>query len=220
MTNQSPAPAPTPGAVRADPTAHVTADGRHWAARPTRSHAIRRLLCGGLRAAQALAAAVIFAATVTAANWLTAHYGLLPVGFGLTAAAGAYGTGFCLLARDWIHDTVGRAAVLIAIAAGTLACAATTGPRLAVASTAAFVLSEVADLLVYQPLRRHGVIPAVLASNAVGATVDTLLLGLARHSSGASVAGQLLALATATAVAVVLLATREALAHQHWPDVA
>ena len=150
------------------------------------------------------------------ANWLTTRYGFIPVGLGLTATAGTYAAGLCLLARDCVHDTAGRAAVLAAIAAGGAASAVMAGPRLAAASAAAFVLSELADLAVYQPLRRRGFIRAALASNAVGAPVDTVLfLALAGFPIWTAVPGQLLAKATATAVPVaVVLLTRALLRHR------
>jgi uncharacterized PurR-regulated membrane protein YhhQ (DUF165 family) len=153
-----------------------------------------------------VATVVVFAAAVAAVNALTARYGFIPVGLGLTATAGTYAAGFCLLARDWVHDTAGRGAVLAAIGMAGIASAAMAGPRLAVASATAFVVSEVADLLVYQPLRRRGWIRAVVASNAVGAPVDTVLfLALAGFPIWAAVPGQLLAKATATAIPVTLV---------------
>src|SRR6266508_3072026 len=167
-----------------------------------------------------IAAIVVFATAVAAANWLTARYGLIAVGLGLTATAGTYAAGLCLLARDWVHDAAGRVAVLAAIGAGGAASAVMAGPRLALASAAAFVVSELADLLVYQPLRRRGWALAVLASGAVGAPVDTVLfLALAGFPIWAALPGQLLAKATATAipVAVVLLA-RALLRHRLRPQ--
>ncbi len=211
MTTRFSEPNPTPTTpVDAVPTDRVRVyRGRH---RPVRrlapGHAIASLHRHGLRAAQTLGAMVLFAATVAAANWLTAHYGLVPVGFGLTAVAGAYATGFCLLARDWVHDTVGRPAVLAAIAAGTVTCAATAVPQVALATAIAFAVSEVVDLLVYQPLRRHGFIRAALASNAAGAAIDTVLyLTFVRHLSWANGAGQLVAQATATSVPLLIVLT-------------
>ena len=155
----------------------------------------------------------MFVAAVAAANALTARYGLIPVGLGLTATAGTYAAGFCLLARDWVHDSAGRVAVLAAIGA---ASAVMAGPRLALASATAFVVSELADLVVYQPLRRRGWLRAVIASNAVGAPVDTVLfLALAGFPIWAAVPGQLLAKATATAIPVaVVLAVRALLRHR------
>src|SRR6266542_4715813 len=169
---------------------------------------------------KAILAATVFAASATGANWLTSRYGFIPVGLGLSATAGSYAAGLCLLTRDWVHDTAGRHAVLAAIAAGGIASAAMAGPRLAAASAAAFVVSELADLLVYQPLRRRGWALAVLASGAVGAPVDTVLfLALAGFPIWAALPGQLLAKATATAipVAVVLLA-RALLRHRLRPQ--
>src|SRR6266496_135663 len=101
--------------------------------------------------ATALSVAV-FAICVVAANWLTSRYGFIPVGLGLSATAGTYAAGLCLLARDWVHDAAGRVAVLAAIGVGGVASAVMAGPRLALASAIAFVASELADLLVYQPL--------------------------------------------------------------------
>jgi uncharacterized PurR-regulated membrane protein YhhQ (DUF165 family) len=163
-----------------------------------------------------VATVVVFAAAVAAANALTARYGFIPVGLGLTATAGTYAAGFCLLARDWVHDTAGRAAVLAAIGVAGIASAVMAGPRLAIASAIAFVLSELADLLVYQPLRRRGWLRAVVASNAVGAPIDTVLfLALAGFPIWAAVPGQLLAKATATAIPVaVVLAARAVLRHR------
>ena len=164
----------------------------------------------------AAVAVTVFATAVAAANALTARHGFIPVGLGLTATAGTYAAGFCLLARDWVHDTAGRIAVLAAIAAAGAASAVMAGPRLAAASASAFVLSELADLAVYQPLPRRGWLRAVLASNAVGAPVDTVLfLALAGFPIWAAVPGQLLAKATATAIPVaVVLAVRALLRHR------
>ena len=166
----------------------------------------RHLRRRGRAAVVAVTAVSVFAACVAAANWLTSRYGFVPVGLGLSATAGTYAAGLCLLARDWVHDSAGRAAVLAAIGAGGAASAVMAGPRLALASAAAFVLSELADLLVYQPLRRRGWIRAVIASNAVGAPVDTVLfLSLAGFPVWVAVPGQLLAKATATAIPLLIV---------------
>jgi len=193
--------------------------GRHRAGRADRRDALPAwmALVGRVRRPLAVTGAlVVFAGSVTAANWLTSRYGFIPVGLGLTATAGTYAAGLCLLARDWVHDTAGRIAVLTAIGAGGIASAVMAGPRLALASAVAFVISELADLAVYQPLRRRGWLRAVLLSNAVGAPVDTVLfLALAGFPIWTAVPGQLLAKATATAVPVaVLLLTRAVLRHR------
>lgn len=165
-------------------------------------------------------AVAVFVATVVAANVLTAAYGLIPVGFGLTATAGTAAAGATLLARDWVHDGAGRTAVLGCIAAGALLSAGLAGPRLAVASATAFLLSELADLAVYQPLRRRGLVRAVLASNAVGAPLDTIVfLTVAGLPVWAALPGQLWVKTLATIVPVtVVCAARAVLRHRLRPD--
>jgi hypothetical protein len=175
----------------------------------------------GAPVAAVLAVGAFIAATV-AANLATARYGLLPVGFGLSATAGSYAAGLVLAARDWVHEATGRVAVFGCIAAGAFASAATAGPRLAAASAAAFAIAETVDLLVYTPTRRRrGWVVAVLASNAVGAVVDTLLfLRLAGFGITTGViAGQLLAKTTATlAVVAAALGIRALLRHRFQPS--
>lgn len=124
-----------------------------------------------------------FVATVYAANWALARYGVVDIGFGLMAPAGVYFAGLAFGLRDALHETAGRWWVLAAIACGAgLAYViedAITIPGghapIAVASAVAFGLSELADLAVYEPLRRRQWVPAVVASNLVGAVADSLL---------------------------------------------
>jgi uncharacterized PurR-regulated membrane protein YhhQ (DUF165 family) len=112
---------------------------------------------------------------IVLANVLTARYGFVPVGFGLAATAGTYAAGAAFLARDLVQDAGGRWPVVAAIGVGALLSVWLSTPQLALASGAAFLVSEMADMAVYTPLRRKGWARAVAASNAVGATVDTLL---------------------------------------------
>jgi uncharacterized PurR-regulated membrane protein YhhQ (DUF165 family) len=109
--------------------------------------------------------------------------------------------------------------VLVCLGAGAVGSAELAGPRLAVASAAAFALSELADLLVYQQLRDRGWIAAALASNAVGAPVDTVLfLAVAGFPIWSAVPGQLWVKAVATLVPVtVVAATRALLRHRLRP---
>lgn len=147
--------------------------------------------------------------SITAANWLTAHYGMVPVGLGLITTAGTFAAGAALLLRDTVQDTLGRGWVLTGIAAGAT-LTAVTSPVLALASTAAFLAAELADMGVYTPLRNRGWARAVLASNTVGAIVDTLLfLFLAGFPiTAATVGGQLVGkLAWATLLPVLAVVT-------------
>lgn len=152
--------------------------------------------------------AVTYVATIAAANWLTSRYGLIPVGFGLVATAGTYAAGASFVARDSLQDAAGRRAVLGAILAGAALSAILAGPRLAVASAAAFAVSELVDMAVYTPLRRRGYVRAAVASNLVGAVVDTAaFLALARFPvTTLVVAGQLVGKTWLTLAAVALVA--------------
>ncbi|MEU5979418.1 VUT family protein [Streptomyces sp. NPDC047315] len=142
-----------------------------------------------MSAVRTVAAVAAYATTIGTANWLTSRYGLIPIGFGLTATAGTLAAGAAFLARDWVQDTCGRVWAVAGIAAGTM-LTAVTAPALAVASATAFLVAEAADMAVYTPLRSRGWAGAVLASGAVGAVVDTLLfLWLAGFSVSVPVVG-------------------------------
>lgn len=123
----------------------------------------------------AVGSSVLFVAAIVLANWLTTRYGFIPVGFGLHATAGTVAAGATFTLRDDIDDRAGRAWVFALIAVGGLVSWAVADPFLARASVAAFMLAEVADWLVYQPLRRRHWDLAVWGSGLVGAVVDSLI---------------------------------------------
>lgn len=150
---------------------------------------------------------VAYLGAVVAANWLTAHYGFVPVGFGLLATAGTYAAGLAFVARDAVQDTVGRLGVLAALVAGAALSWWLATPALALASAAAFGFSELVDMAVYTPLRRRGYVRAALASNLVGSVVDTFVfLSLAGFGlAPLVVAGQLVGKAWVTAAVVCLV---------------
>jgi queuosine precursor transporter len=120
----------------------------------------------------AAAATVAYAAAIVAANRLTLRYGLIPVGFGLTATAGTYCAGSTLMLRNQVQDLLGRAFVAAAILAGA-ALSALTSPTLALASGTALATGELIDTALYTPLRRIGWARAVLAASLPGAVLDT-----------------------------------------------
>lgn len=154
------------------------------------------------------AALTAYAGSIAAANYLTTRYGMVHVGFGLITTAGTFAAGAALLMRDVAQDALGRWWVLAGIVAGG-ALTWATSPALAVASTTAFLVAELADMAVYSPLRSRGWARAVLASNAVGAIVDTLLFlvlagfPLTMATAGGQLVGKL-AWATVLPVAAVL----------------
>jgi uncharacterized PurR-regulated membrane protein YhhQ (DUF165 family) len=128
--------------------------------------------------------ALAFAATIPAANWLIGHVGtvcvpngpcLIPVGFGLMAPSGVLMIGIALVLRDLVQHWAGALAALAAIAVGAALSFFVAVPSLALASAAAFLASELADLAVYTPLQRRGMALAVIASGIAGAIVDSAL---------------------------------------------
>ena len=146
-----------------------------------------------------------YVATIPAANYLVTHYGAVPVGLGLAAPAGVFTVGLALVLRDLLHERAGRWPVLAAIATGTLLSYLLAAPALATASAAAFGLAELADMAVYTPLRRRGLIPAVLASNAVGLVIDSALFLWLAFGNLAYLPGQIVAKTEMTLLAVAVL---------------
>lgn len=116
-----------------------------------------------------------YIACVVAANWLTHRYHVVPVGFGLDAAAGTFTAGLALAARDFLQDAAGKKAVLVAIPIGAAVSVPTSSLRLGVASGAAFLLAEMLDMYVYSRERKKGWARAILTSNAFGAVLDTFV---------------------------------------------
>lgn len=160
-----------------------------------------------------LLAAVLFVATVWAANYAVKEWGLVPVGFGLEAPAGVYFVGIAFTLRDVVHRALGRRVVVACIVVGAslswLLEANTTIPggvvSLAVASGIAFLLSELADLAVYEPIRARGWLPAVVLSNIAGILVDSALFLWLAFGSLAFFEGQVVGKAWMTALALPII---------------
>lgn len=162
-------------------------------------------------------AAVIaaFLATIVLANYLTTELGLIDVGFGLVATAGTYLAGLAFVLRDAVQDTAGRRATVAVIAAGAAISYLIADPFIALASAVAFALSELADFAIYTPLRRRGYIRAAIASNVVGATVDTLaFLAIAGFAIAEAFAGQMVGKLTITLAVVLAIGGARAIFRQ------
>lgn len=140
---------------------------------------------------------------VASSNWLTQRYGLV---FNVVTA-GTFTAGLVLAARDAVRETLGLMGALACVAAGAVLSVFMASPALAVASGAAFAISEIADTLVYEPLRRRGRVVALAASNIVGSIVDSVaFLALAGFPLWPAVVGQVgvkWAVAVALPLAVV-----------------
>lgn len=157
--------------------------------------------------------------TIIAANWALQRWGVVPIGFGLSAPAGVFFAGLAFGLRDVLHETGGRWWVVAAIACGAaLSWVISEGDTIpggvvsiAVASGVAFAISETADLLVYSPLRRRHWPAAVAASNLAGAVVDSALFLWLAFGSLDFMAGQIVGKTymTAPAIALVWLVRRK-----------
>lgn len=116
-----------------------------------------------------------YVASIVAANWMTATFGLVPIGLGLAVTAGTFAAGFALVGRDGVQVTSGKAWALAAIVVGSVLSAITSSPALALASGLAFLISELVDFTVFTPLRSRSLPTAVVVSSVVSAPVDTVL---------------------------------------------
>lgn len=129
-----------------------------------------------------LACAALYILTIYLANWAITEWGIVSVGFGLVAPAGVYFAGLAFTLRDAVHEALGRTSVLACIGLGAIASWQVSS-AFAIASATAFLVSELADMAVYTPLRERRPALALLSSNVVGAMVDSLIfLWLAFHS--------------------------------------
>jgi hypothetical protein len=115
-------------------------------------------------------------ATVCTANWSAARLRLVDVGFGPAAPAAVHGVGDALTLRDIAHRELGAGCVCAGLIAAALLSLA-IAPDYAVASGVVFLLSEMADLIVYSPLARRSWVGA--------AGLAVALLVAARHSDRA-----------------------------------
>jgi queuosine precursor transporter len=154
-----------------------------------------------------------YVATIIAANWAINRYGVVPIGFGLTAPAGVYFAGLAFTLRDLIHEWGGVRYVIVAILTGSLVSYLVSDGSIpggvlpiAAASALSFAASELTDLAVYTPLRERGFLKAVIASNAGGLVVDSALFLWLAFGSLDYLAGQIVGKAYMTALAVLILA--------------
>lgn len=156
-----------------------------------------------------------FAACIPAANWLIGNAGtvcvpdgpcLIPVGFGLTAPSGVLMIGLALVLRDMVQRRLGKAWTLAAILAGAALSGLLAPPALVIASVAAFLLSELADFIVYTPLQRRRLLLAVLASGLVGLVIDSAVFLYLAFGSLDFLAGQVIGKAIMVLATLPLIA--------------
>lgn len=125
-----------------------------------------------------------FCLTIPAANWMIGNIGtfcvpngpcLIPVAPKFMAPSGVLMIGVALVLRDMVQRRLGFEASIIAVLIGGALSALLAPASLVTASTAAFLLSELADLMVYTPLQRRGLVAAVVASSFAGLVVDSIV---------------------------------------------
>jgi uncharacterized PurR-regulated membrane protein YhhQ (DUF165 family) len=167
------------------------------------------------RTAEGLLFLGLFALTIPAANWLIGNAGtkcvpngpcLIPVAPGLLAPSGVTMIGIALVLRDLVQRRLGVGVAAGAILVGAAISALLAPPALVIASAVAFLLSEMADLAVYTPLARRGLIAAVVASSIVGLVVDSIVFLWLAFGSLEFLAGQVVGKAWMVLLAVPLVA--------------
>lgn len=167
------------------------------------------------RRAEGLVLLAAFALCIPAANWLIGNVGtkcvpqgpcLVPVGFGLMAPSGVAMIGLALVLRDLVQRRLGVTWAIGAVLMGAGLSALLAPPSLVIASAAAFLLSEMADLGIYTPLQQRGLVLAVAASSAVGLVVDSVVFLSLAFASLDFLAGQVVGKAWMVAATLPVIA--------------
>jgi uncharacterized PurR-regulated membrane protein YhhQ (DUF165 family) len=158
---------------------------------------------------------VLFCLTIPAANWMLGHVGtvcppngpcLIPVAPGLLAPSGVLMIGAALVLRDLVQRRLGVAMSVAAILIGAGLSGLFAPLPLVLASVAAFLLSELADLAVYTPLARRRLMTAVLLSGLVGLVVDSIVFLWLAFGSLNFLSGQVVGKALMVLLALPLVA--------------
>lgn len=148
----------------------------------------------------------LYVATVFAANWAIAAFGIvlvwpLPP---LLAPAGVFFVGLAFPLRDFIQRVKGRAWSVGAILVGA-GLSYVVSPRLAVASGVTFLVSELCDFAVYTPLARRFAL-AVAVSSVTALIVDSVLFLSLAFGSLEFLPGQVVGKAESLVVVLLLMA--------------
>ncbi len=142
-----------------------------------------------------------FIACVPAANWLIGNLGttcvpdgpcLIPVAPGIMAPSGVVMIGLALVLRDLVQRRLGVGFAVVGILVGAAISILIAPPALVIASATAFLFSEIADLAVFTPLQKRGLVLAVFVSSIVGLVVDSLLFLCLAFGSFEFLAGQII----------------------------
>jgi uncharacterized PurR-regulated membrane protein YhhQ (DUF165 family) len=110
----------------------------------------------------------------------------------LMAPSGVLMIGVALVLRDLVQRRLGIVYSAGAVVLGAVLSSVYSPPSLVLASALAFLLSEFADMAVYTPLAKRGLVAAVVASSAVGLVVDSILFLWLAFGSLAFLEGQVI----------------------------
>ncbi|MGF1651546.1 MAG: VUT family protein [Hyphomicrobiaceae bacterium] len=146
------------------------------------------------RTGEGLVFLALFTACIPAVNWIVLNVGttcvpggpcLVPVlppqlnfeapGTTMMATSSVLIVGLAFVFRDLVQRRLGFGWAAGAVVVGAGLSALLAPPQLVIASGIAFLLAEMADLLVYTPLQRKRLVLAVFASSIVGLIVDSLI---------------------------------------------
>jgi uncharacterized PurR-regulated membrane protein YhhQ (DUF165 family) len=153
--------------------------------------------------------ALAYVGLAVLANWLAAKW-TVPVGFGLLAPAGVWAIAFVLVIRDWLNQLSAKLSVaLIPVASilsyGVAEAAGWSGlQKIAIASVAAFCLSELVEFCVFAPIRKHKFTLGVALSGSVGLVLDSYVFLAIAFGSLAFMDGQLVGKAEALLAGVAI----------------
>ncbi len=159
-------------------------------------------------------ALALFLLCIPLANWMIGHVGtvcppnspcLVPVAPGLMAPSGVLTIGAALVLRDIVQRCLGARLALYAILAGAALSAMIASASLVLASTAAFLVGELADFAIYTPLQRRGLLLAVLAAAAAGILLDSVIFLHLAFGSLALLPGQIVGKAWAALASLPLI---------------
>lgn len=154
---------------------------------------------------------IAFGLCIPAANWLIGNVGtvcvpngpcLIPVAPGVEAPSGVLMIGLALVLRDMVQRRLGVGWAFGAVVAGAALSALFAPPALVMASALAFFISEAADLAVYTPLQKRGLILAVVASSLVGLVIDSVIFLQVAFGSQDYLLGQVLGKAWMVLIAI------------------
>jgi uncharacterized PurR-regulated membrane protein YhhQ (DUF165 family) len=113
--------------------------------------------------------------------------------------------GLALVLRDMVQKRYGASWTLAAIGIGAILSALFAPPSLVMASAAAFLLSELADMAIYTPLYRRRLMLAVGLSSLIGAIVDSAVFLWLAFGSLDYIAGQVVGKLWMVAAAMLVI---------------